>query len=568
MAKLTLTDIANTENATLVTTFNANNSAIETALEKTLSRDGTAPNTMETNLDMNSNRILNLPAPLTDNEPLRKIDNTAVADAAAAAASATAASTSATNAASSATTAASSATAAAGSASSASTSATNAATSATNAASSATTALGAATGTLRFDIAQTLTAGQKTQVKSNAGLGILPDASALTGTLPDILSGNQYRIANASSYTQTDAPLSVRGNAAQSAFEWGHGNAAGYGSTIGHHQGSGTSFICFYGAGGTNSNTYRTFGRKPTIITPDGSGGLSLGTVASTNADNQTFSGTGITFSGNGIVNATTLKQGGVALGTAAFLSATGLLPAGQLWGLTLSTAGSSTTFSVSAGATISSDNTTSMTLASSLSKTTAAWVGGTGNGALDTGTIASNTWYHVYLIAGSGFNTDVLISLSATSPTMPGGYTLKRRIGSMLTNGSSQWTAFFQDGDDFYWTTRPTDVNNAATAADASGTLQTMTVPTGINVVVNFEARLIYSTASTAIFFTSPSETDSAAGSALISLSVASAGTQSAAQFFLRSNTSGQIRRRANAVGGNYYISTIGWKDSRGRNS
>lgn len=68
MAKLTLTDIASGYAATA--TINANNALVEAALENTLSRDGTSPNTMGANLDMNSNRILNLPNAINDNEPL------------------------------------------------------------------------------------------------------------------------------------------------------------------------------------------------------------------------------------------------------------------------------------------------------------------------------------------------------------------------------------------------------------------------------------------------------------------------------------------------------------------
>ena len=52
MAKLSLTDIA--AGFQSVTTTNANHTLIETAVENTLSRDGTAPNTMSANLDMNS----------------------------------------------------------------------------------------------------------------------------------------------------------------------------------------------------------------------------------------------------------------------------------------------------------------------------------------------------------------------------------------------------------------------------------------------------------------------------------------------------------------------------------
>lgn len=72
MAKLTLSDITTVVNAP--TSINANSALIEAALENTLSRDGTAPNTMGANLDMNSNRIINLPFPASDTEPLRKGD--------------------------------------------------------------------------------------------------------------------------------------------------------------------------------------------------------------------------------------------------------------------------------------------------------------------------------------------------------------------------------------------------------------------------------------------------------------------------------------------------------------
>jgi hypothetical protein len=45
--------------------------AIADALENTLSRDGTTPNEMGANLDMDSNRILNLPEPVASSEPAR-----------------------------------------------------------------------------------------------------------------------------------------------------------------------------------------------------------------------------------------------------------------------------------------------------------------------------------------------------------------------------------------------------------------------------------------------------------------------------------------------------------------
>ena len=54
--------------------MNTNFAAIAAALEKTLSRDGTGPNQMESVLDMNSNRIINLPAPVDPSDPVRLQD--------------------------------------------------------------------------------------------------------------------------------------------------------------------------------------------------------------------------------------------------------------------------------------------------------------------------------------------------------------------------------------------------------------------------------------------------------------------------------------------------------------
>jgi hypothetical protein len=58
MPKLTLTDIISGYN--LPEAYNANNTAIENALENTLSRDGTSPNSMAADLDMDSNKIINV----------------------------------------------------------------------------------------------------------------------------------------------------------------------------------------------------------------------------------------------------------------------------------------------------------------------------------------------------------------------------------------------------------------------------------------------------------------------------------------------------------------------------
>lgn len=73
--KVSLTNLVNLQNeTTAVTTINTNNAVITTALDNTLSRDGTQPNTMGAAIDMNSNRVLNLPAPISADEPVRYTD--------------------------------------------------------------------------------------------------------------------------------------------------------------------------------------------------------------------------------------------------------------------------------------------------------------------------------------------------------------------------------------------------------------------------------------------------------------------------------------------------------------
>ena len=62
MAKLTLNDVTTGYQST--TAANTNNTLIEAALENTVSRDGTAPNTMTGSLDMNGQNILNLGNPI------------------------------------------------------------------------------------------------------------------------------------------------------------------------------------------------------------------------------------------------------------------------------------------------------------------------------------------------------------------------------------------------------------------------------------------------------------------------------------------------------------------------
>jgi hypothetical protein len=62
------------QDATTVPQINTELEKIEVAIQDTLSRKGDTPNAMTAPLDMNGERVLNLPAPVADTDPLRKID--------------------------------------------------------------------------------------------------------------------------------------------------------------------------------------------------------------------------------------------------------------------------------------------------------------------------------------------------------------------------------------------------------------------------------------------------------------------------------------------------------------
>lgn len=75
MAKFTPLTVANLRNESSgVARINSNFSTLSTRIENTISRDGTEPNSMGADLDMNSNRILNLPEPVLPTEPVRVLE--------------------------------------------------------------------------------------------------------------------------------------------------------------------------------------------------------------------------------------------------------------------------------------------------------------------------------------------------------------------------------------------------------------------------------------------------------------------------------------------------------------
>lgn len=114
-----------------------------------------------------------------------------------------------------------------------------------------------------------------------------------------------------------------------------------------------------------------------------------------------------------------------------------------------------------------------------------------TTNGAngLDTGSLANSTWYAVHLI-GSSVNVSqaaVLLSTSATAPTLPFGYDVFRRIGWVLTDGSAHFLKFYMYGSGsrlLFWDA-PITVLNAAGNTSYTNVTMTSAMPSTSTIAI-----------------------------------------------------------------------------------
>lgn len=252
-------------------------------------------------------------------------------------------------------------------------------------------------------------------------------------------------------------------------------------------------------------------------------------------------------------------------------LALTTFLPLGYLTGLTLSRA-SATTFSIASGVARNEDAGTGRTLslAATLTKSLSAWAVGNNNGGLDTGTVAVSSWYHVHLIRrDSDGLIDALYSLSATAPTMPVGWTARRRIGSINTDASSQITAFVQNGDVFTW-----DVPFISVSAVNPGTAavsRTLSVPSGV-VVFPIVAWHIQNatTATIQVLITPLSIADTAPAADRFTLSTTGVANSNSTVMVsnVPTNLFSQVRTRLSASGATDTLRAVthGWIDPRGK--
>jgi hypothetical protein len=157
-------------------------------------------------------------------------------------------------------------------------------------------------------------------------------------------------------------------------------------------------------------------------------------------------------------------------------------MPTNYIGGLICSMdADSDNDVNITAGSCRDDGDAANLRLASEITKQIdAAWAVGDDQGGLDTGSVAVSTLYAVWLIKRSDTGVvDALFSTSFTSPTMPTNYDLKRLIGAVKTDGTSDIIPFLQSGDEFTYlgntdTFPPRDIDDSSITDDTweQGTL------------------------------------------------------------------------------------------------
>lgn len=255
-------------------------------------------------------------------------------------------------------------------------------------------------------------------------------------------------------------------------------------------------------------------------------------------------------------------------------------VPAGHIFGLTLSNNGSDATndIDIAAGEAASEGDSVPLriTLASAFTKRLDAnWAAGTNQGGRYSGAAIANTTYHVWLVSKAlGADADVYFDPSASKATAishlqseTGGaaYVNARRIGSFI-RASGTIVAFTQTADQFILSSTRLDISNSSLGTAAA--LYTLSVPQGIKVAALMRGFISNAGSAVNLLVTSPDESDQSPGSVTGNYTTYTLASGNSAPFnaAILTNTSAQIRARASVASTSIAIATYGWVDSRGR--
>lgn len=221
----------------------------------------------------------------------------------------------------------------------------------------------------------------------------------------------------------------------------------------------------------------------------------------------------------------------------------------------------------IAAGQATDSTNTTSIVLASGLTKQLdATWVAGNNQGGRQIGSaLADGTW-HVHLIWGASAATDVMYSASANAPTLPSGYSKFRRIASII-RVSGAIKAYVQSGNDFLFVTPTIDVNLPGTFTTSVRAVTLPSMPVGLKVLANISVGIYAGTTGpNVVLITSLDQADIAPViNSLGCIHAATGQYGDSGQQYVRTSTSAQIRARSIVNDAYLFITAFGFVDTRG---
>lgn len=181
------------------------------------------------------------------------------------------------------------------------------------------------------------------------------------------------------------------------------------------------------------------------------------------------------------------------------------------------------------------------------------------------------DTWYHHYAIMHTDGTVDAGFDKGTAAANLlsDSGYTYYRKIGSILTDGSREVTAFQQTADEFLWAVAVQDINDAATGTSVV-THTLASVPTGfkvgaiVSIVVVQDAaafhRVGHGDISTIATPTDLLKDFENAGSA--------STNRSSWSGVLTTSTSAEIKSISSVQPTSFDIMVRGWIDPRGKNA
>ena len=248
-------------------------------------------------------------------------------------------------------------------------------------------------------------------------------------------------------------------------------------------------------------------------------------------------------------------------------------LPRGYLSGMGLSNATDTAhDITVAVGEVRDNANAVDIVLASAMTKRIdATWASGSGNGGLASGvSIATNTWYHVHAIVVSG-SVDIGFDTSITAANLVANNSASafRRIGAVLTDGSSNILNFIQDGDEFIFKAQITNIN--ATAIGTARVTQAVSTPLGVQTraILGLVAQVANNNNAVRVTLTHPDVTDATPTSQNANNSGENSsdlnGTFASGTHIVLTNTSSQIAIRQD-FNSTVSMNTNGYYDRRGQ--